>query len=270
VISRSPVLIVGAVGIAALALWMTRQGVKQFEKEVSRAAVETGVPSPSPVLGKQPSPAPLPVAASVKSEAFAKLAGRWLENSAELVRGPDGQLVSFRQRGGSRAPGAYDPLDKKQILTRARDFLRDAREALALAPDTELLDESVRADSHQGDVFLRQSYQGIPLGPVGAATLTLGPQGELRSFSGDLLSGAWAVTGAFKLTAEAASRMALASVAGAESHQSRGGTRRIWIVAREDGTVEGRPSYEFMVQGRRVVVDAQTGEILLRRDRRIY
>ena len=282
-IHRSPHLLILIAVLGLGTIWLTRLGVQRFESQMIHAARETDVPTPRPSVpprgrsANPSSPGPSSAVNAVRiREALRKLSGAWLEESAQLEFTPEGRLSSLRQKSGPRSVQGYDAAQASHVLSRARSFLGEAAGLLSAAPGTSFGDETVRADPHQGDVFFRQMAQGIPLAPQGSLSLTFGSGGELKALAADLVPGPLEVTGGFQLSSEVASRAATEvltqELQGAiiQAHEIKGGARRIWVQSREDGTFEGRPAYEFVIRGRKVVIDAQSGVVLLKRDKRIF
>lgn len=148
----------------------------------------------------------------------------------------------------------------QQAIARAREVLQAAQELLRLRPDFPLENAAARSSSLSVQVYFNEAYQGVMLAPMGNIKVDLGPEGELLALYADYASEVQVVNQA-KLNSDQARQKAVEGIAG--EPQVGGGNQVVWV----QGKI-GRFAYQFAVQGRQVVVDAETGSILFSRDSR--
>jgi hypothetical protein len=104
--------------------------------------------------------------------------------------------------------------------------------------------------------------------PVGEVKIDLGPEGELVGFYSNYAADVTVVNQA-RLDSDEARKRALDAVkltgANPVLGSVDGGAQIVWVTGRE-----GRIAYQFGANGRQVVIDAETGEVLQNRNRRTY
>lgn len=78
------------------------------------------------------------------------------------------------------------------------------------------------------------------------------------------------VTNQVRLKVDEARERALAAMPEkSESKKVEGGSVLVWVSSPGENPV-GRYAFDFLIRGRRVVVDAESGEILANQDRRVF
>lgn len=234
------------------------------------------LPTP-PFVSPVPSPsAPSPTSQStidsdtplgVGWDAFRVKFGEGLQ--ARFTR--EGLLASVRGdvRSARRASKDFTPDDPQKSIARAREILDAAKGLMGYDADFPLEQPVAKGDEHSAQVIFRQTKDGAMLLPRGDVTIELGPRGELLGFYSNYV-GKIRVVNKVKISVDEA-RQRLFTAVSNEAHggiRTEGGNKILWVKS-SDG-YQGRYAYEFLVQGRQVVVDAETGKILFRRDRRQF
>lgn len=174
----------------------------------------------------------------------------------------DGRLISVQ--GGSdgifSSDSGFSTRDMKAVRARAKEILRSAASLLRMDPDRSLDSGRVQAGEFSAQVFFEQTVDGIPVQPGGKITVDLGPEGQLLSIYSDADPG---------VKIENSRRLSATDARGLLSPQQalpvQGGRAVVWV---KNGT--GRQAYEYLVDGKQTIVDADTGEILFQRSRRSH
>lgn len=120
----------------------------------------------------------------------------------------------------------------------------------------------VRVDS--ASVFFKQIYQGLALEPFGNVTVDLGADGELKGLYSTYIPG-FQVTNQARLASAEARRAALNSIGGASAVRVSEPQKILWAQSNL-----GQIAYQVFVDGRQVIISADTGEVLASRDRRQF
>ncbi|MCM2277132.1 MAG: hypothetical protein NDJ89_03585 [Oligoflexia bacterium] len=178
--------------------------------------------------------------------------------------GKGGRLASLRGVPGG-VPGSADfsPDDPDEVIRRAREILVDARQLLGLQDSLPVEISATKTNPASAQVFFQEHSEGLQLAPQGKIVVDLGPKGELVGLDSDYVPDVRPAKAAV-LAAEEAVRRALAALPEPlRQAKVEGGARLIWLAGRD-----ARLAYEFFVEGRQVVVDAENGRILWLRDRR--
>lgn len=268
-----PVLAIGGAAIAA-ALAFTMLARDQ----------PPSLPAPSPVPVKPfsavrpPAPSASPTATAVGSRgatAGSPSRGTWAAfrerfgGGLEARFGRDGALEEIRGTPGSgqRAGKGFDPTDTGRVLSRAREVVAGARDLIGVQAGAPLGNPQARTGEVSAQVSFRQSSDGVPVAPQGTVTVDLGPQGELLGLSSSYVRGLSVVNDRV-LDAETCRSKAIAAIVDqGSSIRPSGGSPVVWVPF---GSSRGRHAYEYFVQGRQVIVDASSGEVLYRRDQRDF
>jgi len=179
-----------------------------------------------------------------------------------------GNLVSVLGKAGEGefAPGDFQPDHPQEAIARAREILLGAQGLMGVRASWPLENALARGSPLSAQVFLNQTYEGLMVVPVGIVKVDLGPKGELLGLFSDYVRDVKIENHIQMDSDEAQSRVypAFQSPNQTSLHVDGGG-KVIWV---EGGS--GRYAYQFLVRGRRVVVDAQTGKILDTKDIRQY
>lgn len=253
-------------GITVAAAWVVSRGRPSSESAVQPQGGEDLLPAAVP-----PSPAVFDRAGSPtggvteKGDELKKRFGRDL-----MITFSGGRLASVRGGPGfgARAGAGFRIDDRRRVVARAREIVEAAAGLLGLRPDFPLGDPALNQSAVSAQVFFEQTHHGIPLAPRGAVTVDLGPQGELLGLYSDYVPDVsvsvdpgGSRADEEKITAEQARIRAGVGY----REQAEGGRQVYWLLGISPSA---RLAYEFIVEGNRVVVDAGTGAVLSRRDRR--
>jgi hypothetical protein len=186
---------------------------------------------------------------------------------AELQSGfsADGRLVSISGRpgAGKRAQPGFTPEDPRQAIARAKEIVEQARALLGINEDWPLGEPLAQTGKISAQVYFQQSRGGVPVAPFGTVSVDLDSQGGLIRLDSSYAPDPQIVNDPVLDSSEAKLR-ALGAVGDQSSTlKPQGGNTVLWISA---GGSEARYAYEYYIQGRRVIVDAGSGAILLKRD----
>jgi hypothetical protein len=267
-----------AIGIASLLALVLHLRLAADRAERERADL-TAQASPAPGPSEAavaPSPAPQGPRPRLQTR-VADHDARWAafterfgaELRAEL--GPGGRVTAIRgARGhGAQAGASFNSTDPQATIARAREILKAAGDLLGLRSDCPLGEPVYRGDATSADVYFRETHDGLPLSPYGQISIKLGPQGELVDLGSSYVPGV-EETNQTKLSEDDARRVALGTSGG--ETRAEGGQQILWsgTPASDSGLVSARRAYDFVFHGHEVVVDAQTGAVIMSRDRRTF
>jgi hypothetical protein len=227
---------------------------------------------PAQKLGAQASSAPAPQATSAhgpvaKSHAPASTGTSWdlfrekYGQSLEAEFLPDGRLVAIHGSPmASSASGDFNPKNADQTADRAREILDAAADLLGLQKELPLANPRTQTGEVSAQAFFSETLNGAEIAPQGGVSVDLGPHGELLGLDSSYVPGIQ-TSNSVNLSPEDATR----SVEGAE-----GSRLVVWVLSPGAKPPEGRYAYDVSAHGMRVVVDAQTGQVIVKRDRRNY
>lgn len=182
----------------------------------------------------------------------------------------EGILSAVRgAREGSRPTANFRPEDPQAAIERAREVLRALEGALGLQAHSPLEDPAARNNANSAQVYFQQKIEGRPLAPYGSVTVDLGPNGELLGLDSAYVRDV-RTAGTHQLTVEQARVRARSAAAGQVGAGSRvdGGHSLYWLASPGGQSRLARPAYEFDAGGVQVIVDAEDGRILSKRDQR--
>lgn len=173
----------------------------------------------------------------------------------------EGTLVGFRLRSRGRR---IHPEESASISAKDRSLAiaHDLNELEGLSPDT-LWQVSDASPSARGDrIELKQIREGVPLLPSGKVTIELDERGQARSLVAEVVSNL-TVAGERSLSLGAARDIAekQGEVTGAARFLADRGRAAIWV-QRRGPALQGRRSFEFIVGGNQIVIDAENGGVL--------
>lgn len=248
-------------------LWhYARKDVVAVAPEAEKpAAVAVAMPPPSGHFGTKPKMTSASRAAVLTLAAFKEKFGQ--ELGVETNR--KGQLL--RVRGSlsisTRFRGEYKSDDPAHVLARAREVLESAAGLIGIRQDSPCGEPEVTAGAGSAQVVFKQYYDGKPLEPLGKITIDIGPRGELVALYSTYATGFEMVNNDVidRAVAFEAARRAQPSMHAA---LASGGRKVIWVAQAEK--MEGRYSYEFHVEGRRIIIDAGNGKVIFTRDMRKF
>lgn len=168
----------------------------------------------------------------------------------------EGRVV--RVDGSAILPESYDPTQKvagfrpsnpSEVSRRAREVFADARRVLGISDDSEFIARPPTTGESSAQAIFQQSEGGIPISPGGLVTVLLGPDGEVRAVDSSIYP-----------------KVEVANSANLAPPES---SREILFVTQSIPIAVVRHAYETRDRGIQKVVDAQTGAVLLERNRRI-
>jgi hypothetical protein len=183
----------------------------------------------------------------------------------------DHYLTSIQGKSGLGALSGdeFDSKNEAQVKGRATEIVQSLSGLIGERKDWPIQLRDVQVGPVSGQVFFRETYQGLVVKPFGLIKVDLGPKGELLGFYSDYTSQVQAVAPAILSEGEIQERarnvLGLQNRSGTGLSGIRSGEQIIWISGEK-----ARVAYEFFVEGRNLVVDAQTGRTVLFRDRRQY
>lgn len=176
----------------------------------------------------------------------------------ELVieRDSEKRVVAFREPSepeNIRSPGqrlrGFSVRDSEQVVARAREILNDSRAILGLTTEMPLIDPKVSGTDLHAQVVFTQSQDGVPIVPSGTVSVLIGAEGELKSLESDYLR--------------------RAMIANQPKLPQTTGRHVLWVHSTLP-VAQLRHAYETRESGFQVVVDAEDGRTLLRRNKRIH
>ena len=158
----------------------------------------------------------------------------------------------------------FSPHDAKSVLSQAHKLLSSATSLINIRQDSPLGTPTVHTGQYSAQVFYKQLYKTFPVYPHGNITLDIGPKGELLNLSSDYVHGI-TTTNHIKLTRQDAQNAISQQF---PEELSEGGRIIVWIPTPTNPN--GQFAYEFLVKGKKILIDAETGKILSRKDQRQF
>lgn len=150
--------------------------------------------------------------------------------------------------GDARVP-SFHTQSESDLLGRSSEVLSDAGSMLGVDRNTAFLAPQAEGGDYTGRVTYQQAIDGVPIYPNGVVTVVMGGSGELRSLDSSIYP----------------STRILNQV----TQPQPPNTRLILLVTESAPVALLRYAYDAREKGIQTVTDAQTGTVLLRRDRRI-
>ncbi len=173
---------------------------------------------------------------------------RMTEHESRVVR-IDGTAIRAEDLQPNQKEAGFRASSSAALVSRAREILSDTRQALGIPAETQFLEPAVNPGEHSGQVVFQQAIDGVPVSPGGLVTILLGSDGELRTLDSSI---------------HPSIRVLNVRAGAAPAH-----AREILFVTQSSPSAEARYAYETRDGGIQKVVDVQTQEVLLERDRRI-
>lgn len=229
-----------------------------------------GSPPPPPFPTRRLASIPRAVSPGLSAAEFLGKYGQELK----LAYGRDGRLDSAKGRlgiGSVAGSADFSSQNPQALILRAREIL-DAAGPLIGAQDRAPIGNPVaRADGLLAEVAFRESIGGLPLYPRGGLVVDLGSRGELIGFYPDYVRDIQ-LTGRAMLAESDARKIADDAVSAVSaSGKPVGGAQVAWQSGTTPaGAPQARVAYQYQVRGFEVVVDAENGSLLARRNRRNY
>lgn len=174
---------------------------------------------------------------------------------------------------GRKASSAFDVTDRQAAIQRAREVIEGAYDLLGINPNSPLADHPVARNSETSvQVYFRETRGGYPVEPNGQITVDLGKDGELLGLYSSYIPDIDIENSVNLGSDQAKVKAGQISVDTQIGLRAEGGRQILWVAQNSamEAKAQGRIAYEFLIQGRQVVVDAGSGEILFSRDRRHF
>jgi hypothetical protein len=253
-----------SVGLIWLFLWPRLQSTPLQTTPVNTT---TTLPLPtqtnsSPILPLQASLTRIPAAENQQKAwtQFTKQFGTHLQPQFS----EDGYLLSISRepsfkKNESFSVENFDTKNSIQGLNRAKEILAAAQELLHIQPDWPLENATIQNGPLSCQIYWTETHQGLPVLPGGAIKIDLGNKGELLELQSTYLHSIQIVNQVHLTQDEAESRVP-------GSGPIYGGNLIIW----NTGNNQGHMAYQMSRNGRQIILDADTGKILMNRDRRQF
>jgi len=247
------------------------------------SAVASAVPSGTPSFSPSPLPGPSlsrPSAArgaslrgSVPSSSAISAFGARFGEELKFERGASGKVAAIRGAPGqgARASADFSPEDSAQSIARAREVIDAARELIGLEPSLPLGDPTVRTGAVSTQIYFPETLGGVPLEPAGSVIVDLGSQGEILNMTSNYVSGVQVVNHRDLAVDQAKAKAEAVVPEPGSALSTLGGNAIVWVTHTGPGdSPVGYQAYEFNVAGRQVIVDAGSGAVLFKKDRRQF
>ena len=175
---------------------------------------------------------------------------------------PDGRLAIIH--GAAHATPAakgFRSDDPQMAIARAKEVLEAASAMIGVHGELPLENPIARGNEMATQVFFQENMGGIPLAPTGTVTIQLGSEGEVKGLYADYMPDIQIGNDVEVDAAQA--RKAV------EGTRVEGGTQIIWMMD-AGSPAKAIHAYQYSADGRQVIVDAQTGKVIFKRDRRAF
>ncbi len=200
--------------------------------------------------------------------------------SLKPVFNEEGKLIQLQGKPHALADSqrSFDPRNEAQVRDRATAVIEAFRSELGLDDRTQLELSSVKPGQFTAQVTFEQRVDGLIVHPRGKIHLRFGPQGELMGMESSAVS-AVQVQNQFSMDMHHAKTLAFESVSRTEKepayHSDKNtpsGTdqKLLWVPSWKSSNPEGFKAYRFQIAGREVVIDGQSGQILMNKNKKIY
>lgn len=210
-----------------------------------RPASEHESKAPAPANGRVTESDPL------SRDAFVRKYGEKLELTRyerRVIR-IDGSGIQNNSYESAQKVDGFRASNVAEVSARAREIFANARSLLGIPENAEFILLPPSPGDSSAQAIIQQSRDGIPISPGGLVTILVGPDGELRALDSSIYP-----------ATEIANSVSLAP-------PER--SRKILYVTQSAPVAVLHYAYETRDQGIQKVIDAQTGVVLLERDRRI-
>ena len=180
-------------------------------------------------------------------------------------------ISSVRTSMNEAQPGAenFKPSNEQTVLTRTQQIFDTMKDKIGYTDDLPVSAPIIRSGQFSAQAFFRQTFEAIPFEPVGKITIDLGSRGELLGFYSSYVP-SLKITNQSILSEEQCFEHAKTALGDILAVGEKTNGKKIIWVEKTAVQAEGRYAYEFIFRGRQTIVDAETGSILLKRDRRHF
>jgi hypothetical protein len=160
----------------------------------------------------------------------------------------------------SQPSSGFNSLDAKIVEKQARVVLEQVSKSLGVEA-RDLKTAGINAGAFSAQAYFQQTIEGLEVAPYGSVSLDFSKEGELARLENDLIR-PHEIVNLPKLTSqEVQTNLKLSSKPRHILWASR--------PASDKGATALVHAYEFHEQGHQIVVNAESGEVLYKRDRRI-
>jgi hypothetical protein len=234
---------------------------KVQETILKARAAPTPIEKKAPVPGsteRGPASVPSPPAPSenakfepLNRESFQRTFGEkmeWTLHEGRVIR-IDGTAISLEAFDSSQRISRFRPSNHVELTARGREIFESARRLVGAPSNAEFLNPAVNGGESSGQVSFQQAVDGVPVYPGGLVTVLVGSEGELRTLDSSVYP--------------------VIRVTNAPAIAMGSGARHILYVTQSEPTALVKHAYETRDHGIQTVIDAQTGAVLLERNRQI-
>ncbi len=263
---KVPFILIGLVFLAivgSLYLYSVRDA--QVVRTDVRLPQSQGVPStrPSPMVSDISHRVPQ-ITQAESQEKWEKFKAQFGKNLVPVFS-QDNWLVSIQgEPGKGTLDPSFKPSDRSKVEARSQLVLAALSDLIGQRADWPIEMINVRPGEVSGQAFFKETFEGLPVKPVGLIKVDLGPQGELLGFSSDYTSRVKSVHSEVLSDEEAQDKARVVLDKAKLPSLEFGGAKTVWVEGHR-----ATYAYDYWVQGRELVIDAHTGETLLFKDRRI-
>lgn len=228
-------------------------------RKTSSEADHTAKPSAA-APGRNLSQAPITAGSTEKAKLgeFSRALQDEMNEETIIERDADGRVISIRNELGkvSRNRNGFRPNDQASVRARANEFLKENGRSFGLSLD-DIKETGITTGIVSAQAYYKQTVDGVPVVPNGGVTLSFGPDGELLEYSTQVVP-VNTVTNSVVLAAADAKGLL-------KDTSAEGGAHVMFV----DQSGSAKHAYQFESKGFEVIIDAETGKTLFRRDRRM-
>ncbi len=183
-------------------------------------------------------------------------------------------LTAIRGSLGSNLPAStrdFTTTSPPQVAQRATDILDAVKNLVGINDRYPVQPTSIRTGPLTAQAFYQETYNSLPLANAGHLKVDLGPKGELLVLESDYIPSV-EISNQRKIDTSTAKSKAFENLRRTQAHsdsiQNAVPTDSERPVIWMSGKNQGKIAYQFMIQGREIVIDAENGSVLFNRDRR--
>jgi|GEM_PF-2500230 len=191
----------------------------------------------------------------------------------------NGRLVAIHgdPNQGNKASGNFRSDDPQKVIARTQEILDAAHDLIGIKATLPVKSPLFQGNEYAAQVAYREELEGIPLAPYGSVSIAVGTDGQLVSLYSDYVPEVNVPNlQAQKQNAETSRDRAIASISDSSAAvRSGGGSIVIWVGTRLPGdegagSAPARVARSYFVQGHEVIVDASSGEVIFKKDKRQF
>ncbi|MFZ9595413.1 MAG: hypothetical protein ACO3A2_04980 [Bdellovibrionia bacterium] len=171
----------------------------------------------------------------------------------------------------TRALQGFDPSDPKEVIQRSQEIQNALASLMGVDPEFPLMASEPHCGPMSAQVSFRQTYRGIPFYPDGSVRVDLGKHGEILSVESDYvlrprILGEPQIQESVAWTSAWRASHAQESVTNATRMEPQGVSQVISMI----NATEGHIAYRIFIEGREMMVDGISGEVLWSKDLRQF